>query len=293
MSKKEKNASINREKQVRRIINSPTYRRADQDLDYLDRDELRAARLQLEFLKPELGLQAQGVCYTIAVFGGARIVDPESARQMVDDALKSLDSDPDNMDKQRSLAVAERILEKSKYYTIARQFGSIVGKSFHGPLNTRLVIVTGGGPGLMEAANRGAYDVGAKSIGMNITLPHEQKPNPYISPELCFQFRYFALRKMHFMIRSKALVVFPGGFGTLDELFEFLTLIQTEKVEAIPVVLVGETYWKRLIDVQFMAEEGVIDFEDINLFTFAETAEEIWNKIVSWYEIRKESLPDS
>jgi uncharacterized protein (TIGR00730 family) len=186
--------------------------------------------------------------------------------------------------------VAERVLAKSRYYDVAREFGRLVSGVCQLDGRCDFVIVTGGGPGIMEAGNRGAFDVGAKSIGLNITLPHEQFPNPYISPELCFQFRYFGLRKMHFMKRAKALVAFPGGYGTFDELFEALTLIQTEKIRPRPVVLVGKEFWQSAFDAEFLAAEGVIDPEDVELFSYAETAEEIWNAILAWYRAQGEEI---
>jgi hypothetical protein len=188
------------------------------------------------------------------------------------------------------LEAAERILAKSHFYDVARELGRIVGQAGNGPDDCRLAIITGGGPGLMEAANRGAYDVGAKSVGLNISLPQEQFPNPYITPDLCFQFRYFGLRKMHFLLRAKAMVAFPGGYGTLDELFETLCLIQTRKIKPVPVVLVGEQYWRRAFDVEFLAAEGTIDPEDSELFNFAETAQEIWKIIGDWYNQSSEGL---
>ena len=191
---------------------------------------------------------------------------------------------------QRRLLVAERVLAKSHYYEIARQFSRLVANAGGGPQDSRLVVMTGGGPGIMEAANRGAHEVGAKTVGLNISLPHEQYPNPYITPELCFSFHYFALRKMHFMMRAKALVAFPGGFGTLDELFETLTLIQTRKINPIPVVLVGEAWWRKAFGSDFLVEEGVIDIEDRELFWFAETADDIWEGLLCWYERTGESL---
>jgi uncharacterized protein (TIGR00730 family) len=224
------------------------------------------------------------------VFGGTRLVEPASARRQVDAARAALARQPGDTNLENRLRVAERILAKSKYYNVAREFGQIVGRSGGGPLDCRLVVVTGGGPGIMEAANRGAYDVGARSVGLNIALPHEQFPNPYITPELCFQFRYFALRKMHFMLRARALVAFPGGYGTFDELFETLCLVQTRTVEPLPVVLVGEEYWSRAFDVDFLVAEGVIDPEDAELFWFAETAQEIWDSICEWYEQGGEDL---
>ena len=269
---------------VRKIMDSPTYRRADRDLDFLSKDELRSYRLQLEFLKPELQLEETGICHTIVVIGGARFVESKIAQHDVDMNRKALQDDPDNQDLKHKLAVVERILAKSHYYEIARQLGQVVGQSGQGALDHRLVVVTGGGPGIMEAANRGAYEVGAKSVGLNITLPREQLPNPYVTPELCFQFRYFALRKMHFMLRAKALVVFPGGYGTLDELFDVLCLVQTDKVDPLPIILVGEEYWRHVFDVQYLVDEGAIAQEDVNLFMYAETADQIWNSIVEWYE---------
>ena len=287
---RQQNEISDKVKNIRRIMESPTYKRADQDLDFLGKDDLRASRLQLEFLKPELQLEHENIRHTVVVFGGTRIVEATVARHDLEMARKMLKEDPDDSRCRRRVRVAEHVLAKSRYYEVARHFGRLVGESGDGPKDCRLVIATGGGPGLMEAANRGAFEVGAKSIGLNITLPFEQLPNPYITPELCFQFRYFALRKMHFLMRARALVVFPGGFGTLDEMFEILTLIQTRKVHPLPVVLVGEEYWKRVFDVQFMADEGVIDDGDLKLFIYAETAQEIWDAIVDWYRVMGKPL---
>ena len=275
---------------TRRIMENPSYRRADQDLDLLKRDELRPTRLQLEFLKPELTLEEFGIRGTIVVFGGTRIIEPAAARLKVDRARKALAEHPRIPELEHRLDVAERILAKSHYYDVARELGRIVGRAVNSQEECRLAIVTGGGPGLMEAANRGAYDVGSKSIGLNISLPQEQFPNPYITPELCFQFRYFGLRKMHFLLRAKAMVGFPGGYGTIDEIFETLCLIQTRKIKPVPVILVGEEYWRRAFDVEFLATEGTIDPEDAELFNFAETAEQIWKIITDWYEQSNEGL---
>jgi len=266
-----------------RITEGGAYRRADRDVEFLARDDVRPLRLQLDYLKPELLLSENGVRATIVVFGGTRIAEPAEARRRLASARTALAENPGDSALTHRLAVAERLLASSRYYDVARDLGRIVGRSGEGPLDSRLVIVTGGGPGIMEAANRGAHDVGAKSVGLNITLPHEQFPNPYISPELCFQFRYFALRKLHFLLRARALVAFPGGYGTLDELFETLCLVQTRTVEPLPVVLVGEEYWRRAFDVSFLAAEGVIDPEDAELFWFAETADDIWDGICGWY----------
>jgi hypothetical protein len=275
---------------VRRVMENPSFRRADQDVDLLKRDELRPTRLQLEFLKPELILAEHRICGTIVVLGGTRIIEPAAARRKVERARKALALHPQIPELKNRLIVAERILAKSHYYDVARELGRIVGMAGEGPGDCRLAIVTGGGPGLMEAANRGSYDVRAKSVGLNISLPQEQCPNSYITPELCFQFRYFGLRKMHFHLRAKAMVAFPGGYGTLDELFETLCLIQTGKTKPVPVILVGEKYWRRVFDIGFLAAEGTIDAEDAELFTYAETAEEIWKIICDWYTQNGASL---
>jgi uncharacterized protein (TIGR00730 family) len=220
----------------------------------------------------------------VVVFGSTRFREPAAARRRVQQLEADLRKDPEDVELQRRLGVALRVLENSQYYAVAREFGRLVAESGKGPLDCDLVIMTGGGPGIMEAANRGAFERGAKTIGLNIDLPHEQFPNPYVSPELCFRFRYFALRKMHFMQRAKALVAFPGGFGTLDELFEALTLIQTRTIRPLPVVLVGRAYWDRLIDFSYLMEEGTIDIEDREIFWYAETAEDAWQGIVAWYQ---------
>lgn len=266
------------------ILNSPSYLPAIKDVGFLNSDDARGVRLQLDYLKPERLLVEQGIENTIVVFGSTRIVEPVAAEKQVGKLREALTATPGDSELQRQLLAAERILAKSRYYEIARQFSSLVANAGDGPQDSRLVVMTGGGPGIMEAANRGAHEAGAKTVGLNISLPHEQYPNPYITPELCFRFHYFALRKMHFVKRAKALVAFPGGFGTLDELFETLTLIQTRKIKPLPVVLVGEDYWRRVFDKDFLVEEGVIDIEDRDLFWFAETAEDIWEGLVCWYE---------
>jgi uncharacterized protein (TIGR00730 family) len=270
---------------IRAILASASYLLAEQDLAFLARDEARGVRLQIEYLKPETLLQEHAIRDAVVVYGSTRIPEPEAARRSVEALRQVLETDPRNAVLNRRLAVAERILAKSRYYEIAREFGRLVGSSCDSDgSRSKLVIMTGGGPGIMEAANRGAFEVGAKSVGLNINLPHEQYPNPYITPDLCFRFHYFALRKMHLLLRAKALVAFPGGFGTLDELFEVLTLVQTRKIKPVPIVLVGEEYWRRAIDVGFLADEGVIDAEDRELFWFAESANEIWNGILHWYD---------
>ena len=275
---------------LKAILDSPTYRQADSDVEFLDQDETRGVRLQLDYTKPELLLQQHGVQHTVVVFGSTRIREPAAARRQVAELGEALARAPHDADLARRLAVAERVLAKSHYYDVAREFGRLVGRAGAGTDNSRIMLMTGGGPGMMEAANRGAFDVGAQSIGLNITLPHEQYPNPYITPDLCFRFHYFAVRKLHFVMRACALVAFPGGYGTFDELFETLTLIQTRTMHPVPVVLVGEQYWRRAFDVDFLADEGVIDAEDRELFWYAETAEETWQGILRWHEVAGQPL---
>jgi uncharacterized protein (TIGR00730 family) len=270
---------------IRAILESASYREADEDVDFLQRDDTRGLRLQVDYLKPDLLLEKHRIRHAIVVFGSTRIAEPAAARRNVEDLRRSLAAAPHDPERRRRLAVAEQLLAKSRYYEIARDFGRLVGQAAD-----QAVIITGGGPGVMEAANRGAYDVGAKSVGLNITLPHEQYPNPYVTPELCFRFHYFALRKLHFLLRARALVVFPGGYGTLDELFETLTLVQTRKIKPMPVILVGETYWRRAVDLDFLLAEGAIDPEDLELFWYAETAQEIWNGIEHWYRLAGEPM---
>jgi hypothetical protein len=266
---------------VERILLSPSYRRADQDTDFLNRDELRAVRLQLELLKPELIQHEEGIRSTIVVFGSARLIEPAEAKKRLAEAEAALAMKSGDLERQRAVATAKRRLALAPYYDQAREFGRLVSSTCQINGHCEHVIVTGGGPGIMEAANRGAADVGAKSIGLNITLPHEQQPNSYITPSLCFQFRYFALRKMHFLLRAKALVAFPGGFGTLDELFEALTLVQTGKEVGLVVILVGRAFWERLINWQMLVDDGLISPDDLRLFRYAETAQEAWDIIAA------------
>ncbi len=272
------------------ILASPTYRSADDDPDFLARGEVRGVRLQLDYLKAEKLLEEKGIHHTVVIFGSTRIAEPGAAAKRVDELEAALAAAPSDGGLDRRLAIARRILAKSRYYDVARAFGRLVSETAFRYRGHPLVVTTGGGPGIMEAANRGAFDAGAPTVGLNITLPREQFPNPYVTPELCFRFHYFALRKLHFLLRAKALVAFPGGFGTFDELFELLTLMQTRTIKPMPVVLVGEEYWRGAVDFDYLADEGVIDGEDRDLFWFAETAQEIWEGILSWHAANGEPL---
>jgi len=251
-----------------------SFRLAFTDEHFLLREELRPVRMQLELLKPEMIQQEHRIESTIVLFGSARIVPPDVAQQQMQAA--NAGGDPAAV---RRAAVA---LAMSQYYDEARRFSSIVTERSR-TLDTPIYVVTGGGPGIMEAGNRGAHEVGGRSIGLNIVLPHEQAPNPYITPELCFQFHYFALRKMHFVMRSIALVCFPGGFGTLDELFETMTLIQTGKSRPRPILLFGRAFWEKLIDFQHLVDCGMINAEDLGLFHYVETAEQAWERLAEHY----------
>lgn len=274
---------MSKEKRMHALLQNPNYRRADEDPDFLREDAARGLRLQADYLKTELLLQEYGIEHTIVVFGGTRIVEESDAKQNLLKAKELLDKDPKNEEFIKRYKVCKKILQKSRFYEISREFGKIVGLSGKGPDDCSVTIMTGGGPGAMEAANRGAYEVNAKSIGLNINLPREQYPNSYISPELCFQFHYFSMRKLHFFRRAKALVAFPGGYGTLDEVIEALTLIQTNKIVPFPIILVGEEFWKRVINFEFLCEEGVIAPQDMDLYVYAESAQEIWDYILMWH----------
>jgi uncharacterized protein (TIGR00730 family) len=249
----------------------PAYRLAFQDDEFLLRDELRPVRLQLELLKAELALSEAGIRSTLVVYGSARIPSPEAAAATLAAARTP-----------RERLVAERLVAKSPYYEVARQLARLASEDA-GDGEPALTVCSGGGPSMMEAANRGAHEMGRPSIGLNIVLPHEQLPNPYVTPGLSFQFHYFALRKMHFLMRAKAVAVFPGGYGTLDELFEMLCLVQTGKVRPLPILLYGRSFWDRVVNFGALVEEGVIAPSDIELFRYVETAEEGWALIKAWY----------
>jgi uncharacterized protein (TIGR00730 family) len=273
------NQRLTPEENLKAILASPTYLRAYEDIGLLHRVELRPVRLQLELLKAEMLLQEYQVESTVVFFGGARILETAAAEDRLRAAQKASDRDPKDQVAALELRVAKNLLKKSRYYDEARRFASIVSSQCQSAGRLHYVICTGGGPGVMEAGNRGAWDVGAKSIGMNITLPHEQAPNPFITPDLCFQFHYFAIRKMHLLLRAKAAVFFPGGMGTLDELFETLTLVQTLKMKPLPIVLLGEEFWRRLVNWDYLVEEGTIAPQDLDLFHVCDTADEAWEFI--------------
>lgn len=275
---------------VEKILNNPGYRQADQDVDFLNLNETRGVRLQIDYQKAETLLEKAGVHHSIVVFGSARLLPRKLAEKKLRAYEAALADDPSNEQLENQVAVARRQFENSRFYDEACEFGKLVGQSGKGPDDCRLTLFTGGGPGLMEAANRGAYDVGAKSVGLNISLPFEQLPNSYITPDLCFRFHYFAMRKLHFVKRAKALVAFPGGFGTLDELFGLLTLVQTQKVAPVPIVLIGSHYWNRVLDFDFLIEEGFIQTADRELFLITDTAKDAWNHILRWYDETGESL---
>ena len=259
-------------------LHADSNRLAFADPEFLFRREARGIRFQLELLKPELGQSEQGIEHTVVVYGSARFSAPDEAAEQLAQAQASGDA--------TALVLAERAVRNAVYYDQARQFSRLVAEhSNQQQPENRLFICTGGGPGIMEAANRGAHDAGAPSVGLNIVLPHEQSGNRFITPTLSFKFHYFALRKMHFMMRAKALVAFPGGFGTLDELFEVLTLVQTGKAKPVPIVLFGSDYWKRFINFEVLVEEGAISQSDLSLFRYADTALEAWGLVRDFYSL--------
>ena len=254
------------------------YRLAFADPEFMARREARGIRFQLELLKPDLGQQALGIEHTVVVYGSARFVDAETARTRLAHAQASGDA--------QQIRSAERDMRNAVRYENARAFARLVAEhSQRQPQDQRIYICTGGGPGIMEAANRGAFDAGAVNVGLNILLPHEQQGNRYITPELSFKFHYFALRKMHFMMRAKALVAFPGGFGTMDELFEVLTLVQTTKVKPVPIILFDSQFWKQLFNFDLLIQEGMISPQDVDLFHMVDTPEAAWQIIKDFYQL--------
>ena len=259
-------------------LDADAYRLAFADPEFLLRRETRGIRFQLEMLKPDLAQLALGVNSTVVVFGSARVRDEPTAQVALAEAQACGEVS--------AIAAAQALLRNAHHYTQARAFARLVAQhSQQCPASERLFICTGGGPGIMEAANRGAHDEGALSVGLNIALPHEQSANPYVSAELNFKFHYFALRKMHFMMRAKALVAFPGGFGTLDELFEVITLVQCKKAQPVPILLFGSAHWKRLFNLEVLAEEGMISPEDLDLIRYVDEPQDAWEHIRRFYQL--------
>ncbi len=273
------------EERLKAIMEHPSYRLAYMDSDFIRSDDLRPLRLELELLKPEMFLDDLGIQSTVVVFGGTQVSPREEGGKLMAEAKAAIAAKPDDHEAKRLMIRAERVLYKSRYYEECREFAKLVtnyNKQFR---DGEFIIKTGGGPGIMEAANRGAFEAGGKSMALNITLPFEQTPNSYITPGMCFQFNYFAIRKMHFLLRAKALVCFPGGFGTLDELFTTLTLRQTGRMQEIPIILYSKEYWDGIIDFQFLADEGVIQDSHLDLFQYTETPEETWDVIKKYHDV--------
>ncbi len=264
---------------------SPSYRLAFTDTDFLLRRSLRSVRLQLELLKPEILQQDFGIMSTIVVFGSARIITPDAAHAQLTKAEASCQQQPADKHAQQQRKQAQHAVQMSQYYVHAREFAKQASQASLANNTGKLmdVIVTGGGPGIMEAANRGAHDAQAKTIGLTVVLPKEEGPNPYVTPELAFRFHYFAVRKMHFLMRARAIVVFPGGYGTLDELFEVLTLLQTQKINPLPILLFGKVFWDRVVNFQALVDDGMISVDDLELFHYVETAEQAWQYINAFY----------
>ena len=284
MNKTQKGIStkINNSKNLNLIINSDTYKLAYEDIGLLNRNEMRGVRMLLEITKPDLILEENKILSTIIIFGGASIAEESKTKEKIDDIKKLIKKNPSSVLLKRNLNRLENLLSMSHYYQSAREFSKLASINNQSKSCNSHVIVTGGGPGIMEAANRGAFEANCKSIGLNISLPNEQIPNAFITPGLCFKFNYFALRKIHFVMRSIGAVFFPGGFGTLDELFELLTLRQTGMKNKIPIILFGREYWDKIINFEYLADLGLISDEHLNLFEYADTASEAWEIIKSY-----------
>ena len=280
-TKKGLSTKLNNSKNLNLIINSDTYKLAYEDLGLLSRNEMRGVRMLLEITKPDLILEENKILSTIIIFGGASIAEESKTKEKIDDIKKLIKKNPSSVLLKRNLNRLENLLSMSHYYQSAREFSKLASIDNQSKSCNSHVIVTGGGPGIMEAANRGAFEANCKSIGLNISLPNEQIPNAFITPGLCFKFNYFALRKIHFVMRSIGAVFFPGGFGTLDELFELLTLRQTGMKNKIPIILFGREYWNKIINFEYLADLGLISDEHLNLFEYADTASEAWEIIKS------------
>ncbi len=283
MNKTQKGIStkINNSKNLNLIINSDSYKLACEDIGLLNRNEMRGVRMMLEITKPDLILEENKILSTIIIFGGASVAEESKTKEKIDDIKKLIKKNPSSVLLKRNLNRLENLLSMSHYYQSARDFSKLASINNQSKSCNSHVIVTGGGPGIMEAANRGAFEANCKSIGLNISLPNEQIPNAFITPGLCFKFNYFALRKIHFVMRSIGAVFFPGGFGTLDELFELLTLRQTGMKNKIPIILFGREYWDKIINFEYLADLGLISDEHLNLFEYADTASEAWEIIKS------------
>ena len=277
--KKHISPKINNLKNLNLIINSDSYKLAHEDIGFLSRDEMRGVRMLLEITKPDLILEANKILSTIIIFGGASITEESNTKKRVKNIKELIKKNPTSILLKRNLSRLENLLSMSHYYQSAMEFSKLASISNQNKNYNSDVIVTGGGPGIMEAANRGAFEANCKSIGLNISLPNEQIPNAFITPGLCFKFNYFALRKIHFVMRSIAAVFFPGGFGTLDELFELLTLRQTGMKTKIPIILFGREYWDKIINFKYLADHGLIADEHLNLFKYADSASEAWEII--------------
>ena len=280
-TKKGLSAKINNQKNLNLIINSDTYKLAYEDISLLNRKEMRGVRMLLEITKPDLILEENNIISTIIIFGGASIAEESKTKEKIEDIKKLIKKNPSSVLLKRNINRLENLLSMSHYYQSAREFSKLASINNQSKSCNSHVIVTGGGPGIMEAANRGAFEANCKSIGLNISLPNEQIPNAFITPGLCFKFNYFALRKIHFVMRSIGAVFFPGGFGTLDELFELLTLRQTGMKNKIPIILFGREYWDKIINFEYLADLGLISDEHLNLFEYADTASEAWEIIKS------------
>jgi len=280
-TKKRLSPEINNSKNLNLIINSDTYKLAHEDINMLSRNEMRGVRMLLEITKPDLILEENNILSTIIIFGGASITEESKAKEKIEDTKKLIKKNPSSVLNIRKLNRLENLLSMSHYYQSAKEFSKLASINNQSNACNSHVIVTGGGPGIMEAANRGAFEANCKSIGLNICLPNEQIPNAFITPGLCFKFNYFALRKIHFVMRSVAAVFFPGGFGTLDELFELLTLRQTGMKNKIPIILFGKEYWEKLINFEYLADMGLISDQNLNLFEYADSASEAWEIIKS------------
>ena len=273
------------QKRLDDIMADPSYRLAYKDPDFMGLEDLRPLRLEMELLKPEMMLDQLGIKSTIVIFGGTQVSPREEGERLMAEAKEAIAKDPESPEAKRLMVRAERVLYKSRYYEECREFAKIVTEHnmAHHPDSGECIVKTGGGPGIMEAGNRGAFEAGGKSMALNIILPFEQEPNSYITPGMAFQFNYFAIRKMHFLLRARALICFPGGFGTLDELFTSLTLKQTGRMQNIPIILYSKEYWDGIIDFQFLADEGVIQDSHLELFQYTETPQETWDAIQAFH----------